>query len=223
MRAMILAAGRGERMKPLTDTCPKPLLEVGGKALIEYHLEKLSAIGVRDVVINHAWLGEKIIQRLGDGSRWDLNILYSAESDGALETAGGIKQAMSLLLVDDSPFLVVNGDVYTDFDYRNLPEFSSEVLAHLWLVENPEHNPKGDFGLREGKLVNHASEMYTFSGIAMYRPAFFEQIAERTVNKLAPLIRSFAEQQQVTASLLTKRWVDVGTPERLAQLNSELQ
>ncbi len=222
---MILAAGRGERMKPLTDTCPKPLLKVAGKALIEYHIEKLAAIGVKEIVINHAWLGEQLVEQLGNGSQWQVNIHYSEEENGALETAGGIKKALSLLTDenDNSPFLVVNGDVFIDYDFTQMPTLSEPVLAHLWLVNNPAHNLDGDFGLMKGMLVNQSSERFTFSGIALYRPEFFEMLAEDRIERLAPLLRHGAEQGHISASMLPGRWVDVGTPERLAQLNAEVK
>jgi len=219
---MILAAGRGERMKPLTDTCPKPLLTVKGKPLIEYHIEKLAAIGVKDIVINHAWLGDRIIEQLGDGFTWQVNLHYSDESNGALETAGGIKKALPLLVSghEDEPFFVVNGDVFTEFDFKLIPLLAVEQLAHLWLVENPEHNTSGDFGISKNNLVNKAAQMFTFSGIALYRPSFFDQVNEEESLRLAPLLRLGAEQKQISASKLESLWVDVGTPQRLQQLNA---
>jgi len=221
MKAMILAAGRGERMKPLTDTCPKPLLRVKGKSLIEYHIEKLAAIGVKDIVINYAWLGHLLIEQLGDGAKWQLNLHYSDESNGALETAGGIKKALPLLNTEqeDEPFFVINGDVFTDFDFTRLPKLAPEHQAHLWLVDNPEHHSAGDFGLIEQYLVNQAKNMFTFSGIAMYRPSFFNTVNQKESSKLAPLLRMGAKNKQISASKLTHLWVDVGTPQRLAQLN----
>lgn len=218
---MILAAGRGERMKPLTDTCPKPLLTVKDKPLIEYHIEKLAAIGVKDIVINHAWLGERIIEQLGNGSKWQVNLHYSDESNGALETAGGIKKALHLLTsdIEDEPFFVINGDVFTTFDFTLLPKLAAEQLAHLWLVDNPEHNTSGDFGINQNNLVNKANDMFTFSGIALYRPSFFDQVNEKESSRLAPLLRLGAEQMKISASKLECLWVDVGTPQRLQQLN----
>lgn len=225
MKAMILAAGRGERMRPLTDHCPKPLLAVDGKPLIEHHIVKLAAIGITDIVINYAWLGDKIRHYLQDGKQWGVNIIYSDESSGALETAGGIKKALPLL--GEAPFLVVNGDIYTDFDFNQLPELSADVDAHLWLVNNPEHNPQGDFALSDGKLVNKALEnkdkCFTFSGIALYRPQFFHQSSLNTsVQPLAPMLRAAADQQKISATLLDNLWVDVGTPQRLSDLNKSL-
>jgi len=228
MKAMILAAGRGERMRPLTDTLPKPLLTVKGCSLIEHHLKALAKAGFTNVVINHAWLGEKIVEQLGDGEKWQLNIHYSDESQGALETAGGIAKALSLLQSNDdadAPFLVVNGDVYTGFDFLELPKLSAKTSAHLWLVENPAHNPHGDFILDNGFVCEKAeedqSERFTFSGIAMYRPSFFSEVAAGNHEKLAPLIRKQAQLGKVTGCLMQQHWTDVGTPERLQQLNNE--
>ena len=178
MKAMILAAGRGERMRPLTDNCPKPLLKVKGVALIEYHIKNLVTAGIKDIVINHAWLGEKIVNFIGCGKRYSANIFYSAEPV-ALETAGGIIKALPMLTEhEDDVFLVLNGDVYCDFNLGHLPELLPECNAHLLLVENPEHNPKGDFQLSDGKLTNLKNSQqstYTFSGIAIYRKSFFGQ------------------------------------------------
>ncbi|REL36805.1 N-acetylmuramate alpha-1-phosphate uridylyltransferase MurU [Thalassotalea euphylliae] len=236
MRAMILAAGRGERMRPLTDHTPKPLLEVKGKALIEYHLEQLNQLGITDVVINHAWLGEQFPQKLGNGSKYGVNIHYSAESDGALETAGGIIKALPLLidqsLVEEEstanaaqePFLVINGDVFLSGQFTQLPKLAEDKLAHLWLVENPEHNPEGDFYLHDGLVINDFADnatRFTFSGIALYRPAFFSALASETAQKLAlgPSLRALAAQHRISGELLNIGWTDVGTPERLALLN----
>ncbi|MFT5758860.1 MAG: MurNAc alpha-1-phosphate uridylyltransferase [Alteromonadaceae bacterium] len=229
MKAMILAAGRGERMKPLTDKCPKPMLTVAGVPLIEYHVVKLVKAGIKDIVINHAWLGEQIEHYLKDGSQWGAVIQYSAEQDGALETAGGIIKALPLLSDDgsDEPFMVINGDVFTDFTFENLPELADNVLAHLWLVTNPEHNVIGDFILEEnliGNLIaNQNNPTYTFSGIGLYRASFFNALQHNKHNQevlaLGPLLRKKATQRQISGSLLNSHWTDVGTPERLAQLN----
>lgn len=250
MKAMILAAGRGERMRPLTDDTPKPLLQVQGKALIEYHLELLSQLGITDVVINHAWLGEQFPQKLGDGSAYGVNIHYSAESNGALETAGGIIKALPFLLSKklfenkvQEPFLVINGDVFLAKPLMHLPELANDKLAHLWLVENPAHNTQGDFYLSNGRVSNalptkelasnegsEKAQRLTFSGIAMYRPEFFMAIAnelqksqQQPQQKLAlgPALRSFADQNLISGELLNVGWTDVGTPDRLAQLNQQ--
>ncbi|WP_286263238.1 N-acetylmuramate alpha-1-phosphate uridylyltransferase MurU [Thalassotalea atypica] len=224
MRAMILAAGRGERMRPLTDSCPKPLLSVAGKPLIVYHIEKLARIGITDIVINHAWLGQQIVDTLGDGSAWNVKITYSAESNGALETAGGIKKALHLLAQNnsESPFLVINGDTYFEYDFSTIPQLPKHQLAHLWLTENPEHNRKGDFGINNGILVNQSETMWTFSGLALYRSSFFNHVIGDNFEKLAPLLRAAADKEQIGASLLSGLWVDVGTPQRLQQLEAHI-
>jgi len=211
MNAMILAAGRGERMRPLTDRCPKPLLQVKGKALIEYHLEALKRAGIQSVVVNLCWLGDQIERALGDGSRFGLNILYSYETE-ALETAGGIIQALDKL---DDTFIIVNADVFTDFDFSRLLKLRHQ--AHLVLVPNPEHNALGDFAIEQGLLSNQAQQRYTFSGIACYKKTFFEAIGGGK-RALAPLLRAGAEQQQISAELFTGVWSDVGSPQRLQLL-----
>jgi N-acetyl-alpha-D-muramate 1-phosphate uridylyltransferase len=226
MRAMILAAGRGERMRPLTDVHPKPLLKVGGKALIEYHLEHLAGAGFRDIVINTAWLGEQIPVYLGDGSRWGVRIQYSHEGWPALETGGGIFNALPLL--GDDAFLVVNGDTWTDWRVTApmLPAaWRTTTLAHLVLVPNPEHNRKGDFGLHD-TLVTEAGEptskpIYTFSGMGFYHPRLFAGCSSGAF-KLAPLLYAAARTQQVTGELHQGQWFDIGTPQRLTQLDLSL-
>ncbi len=238
MKAMILAAGRGERMRPLTDLCPKPLLKVAGIPLIEHHIIKLAAAGITDIVINHAWLGEQIEQYLGDGSQWQVNIIYSPETNGALETAGGIIKALPLLAAeedDNEAFIVVNADVFTGFDFTELSILSEDCLAHLWLVENPVHNKKGDFSLVDrsnlpGLLSNtstgcdHNKKTYTFSGIGLYRYSFFQQqLGGNDILPLTPLLKQAAGQGKITASVLSSSWTDVGTPQRLEQLNLGLQ
>jgi MurNAc alpha-1-phosphate uridylyltransferase len=225
MKAMILAAGRGERMRPLTDTRPKALLGVGGKALIEWHLEKLAAAGFSAVVINHAHLGALIEAALGDGKRYGVPILYSPESD-ALETAGGIAQALPLL--GDAPFAVVNADVYSDFDYagladavRRLARNEANALAHLVLVPNPEHHADGDFALEDGFVASKGAH-FTFSGISAYQPALFNVVARGSKAPLAPLLRKHIPARRITGELCAARWCDVGTPARLAALEREL-
>ncbi|MDO5686952.1 MAG: nucleotidyltransferase family protein [Neisseria sp.] len=218
MKAMILAAGRGERMRPLTDSCPKPLLSLGQETLIARHIRRLAAAGVRDIVINHAWLGEQIEAALGDGAALGVKIDYSRETSGGLETAGGIATALPLL--GDAPFLVVNGDVLTDIDFQAACEraarLPTEVLAHLYLVDNPPHHPQGDFGMDEhGRLLTAAAQRFTFSGVAVYRPQFFAEVARQVKIPLAPLLRAAAERGVVTAEVSKARWLDVGTPERL--------
>lgn len=222
MKAMILAAGRGERMRPLTDTCPKPLLTVRGKALIVWHIEALVAAGVTELVINHAHLGQQIESHLGDGAQFGASIHYSAEAT-ALETAGGIATALPLL--GDAPFLVVNGDVFCPgFDFSLARQQvatiqASDLLAWLWLVNNPDHNPKGDFALHAERVLSEGSPQYTFSGIGLYHPALFAHTPAGQAAKLAPLLRSAMQQEQIGGTLYEGRWTDVGTPQRLQELN----
>lgn len=219
MKAMILAAGRGERMRPLTDTTPKPLLKVGGKELIVWHIEKLASNGFKEIVVNIAHLGEQIPKALGDGDRWGVKITYSDERDsGALETAGGIKKALEYL--GDNPFLVVNGDVFCNYDFD--PNFDLQnKLAHLILVPNPTHNLQGDFGLENSLVLNHANDMWTFSGIAYYNPKIFDNVAvEKT--PLAPLLRKFIEKKMVSGEVFEGLFKDIGTPQRLDEINEIL-
>ncbi len=221
---MILAAGRGERMRPLTDSCPKPLLRVGGKALIEWHLERLARTGFRQIVINHAHLGSMLEQALGDGSRWGLNIAWSREAD-ALETAGGIAQALPLLGSD--PFLVVNGDIWCDFDFGRARTIAAQMLAgdlDAWcvLVDNPPQHPRGDFGLDSGRLLAEASRRFTFSGIGVYRPSLFGRLVRGQPAPLAPLLREAITRGAAGAERHAGRWVDVGTPQRLTELDAQL-
>jgi N-acetyl-alpha-D-muramate 1-phosphate uridylyltransferase len=214
--AMILAAGRGERMRPLTDRVPKPLLEVRGKALIEYHLERLAVAGIRQVVVNLCWLGPMIRDRLGDGSRYGLQITYSEESPHALETAGGIFRALPLL--GEQPFLVMNGDVFTDYPLAGTL-LGARSDAHLVLVPNPPQHRQGDFGLEQGLAVRSAPVRYTFSGIAIYRPEFFAGCVDGAFPLKPLLLRSMAARR-CSAELYGGLWEDVGTPQRLAALNA---
>ncbi len=216
MKAMILSAGRGERMRPLTDSLPKPLLEVQGKALIVWHLQKLASLGFKDIVINIAHLGYKIPEALGDGSQWNLNITYSDESkEGALESAGGIKKALGLL--GEETFLVVNGDIFCDYDF-DIDFKLGDNLAHLILVPNPTHHPKGDFGLKENYLWDDSEVKYTFSGIGYYKPKLFNDI-EYGKSALAPLLREAIKKAKVSGELFTNMWHDIGTPQRLENIN----
>lgn len=221
MRAMILAAGRGKRMRPLTDTTPKPLLEVRGKALIAYHLEQLAAQGVKQVVINHAWLGEQIETQLGDGRPFGLSIVYSPEPAGGLETAGGIIRALPLL--GEQPFWVINGDIFTDLDFAALPrELPQGQLGHLLLTANPAHNQQGDFGLANGLLqqTDPAMPSYTYTGMGLYSPELFAAYTAGSEQfiRLRPLLDQGITTQRLAATLIEAAWTDVGTPERLAQL-----
>lgn len=216
MKAMILAAGRGERMRPLTDTLPKPLLRVHGKPLIVWHVEKLAACGFKEIIINIAHLGYKIPEFLGDGSTWLVEIKYSDEQqEGGLESAGGIIKALPLL--GDEPFLVVNGDVFCDYDF-NANFDLGEKLAHLILVPNPEHNSQGDFGLDGSLVVNEAEKKYTFSGIGYYNSKIFDKM-EYGKSALAPLLRKSIEKSEVSGALYHGIWHDIGTVERLEFIN----
>ena len=212
MNAMILAAGRGERLRPYTDTCPKPLLEVRGKPLIEYHLRALAAAGFDRVVINLSWLGDLIKEKLGDGSQYDLEISYSEEPE-ALETAGGIVQALPHL---DDRFVVVNGDVFSDYPFARL--LDSDSPAHIVLVNNPAHNLDGDFALEDGLVSNALEGRHTFAGIALYRKSFFTGINPGKC-ALAPLLRRAAEQKSVSGELYCGHWTDVGALERWQSLS----
>ena len=216
--AMILAAGRGERMRPLTDHTPKPLLEAGGRPLIGHHLAALARAGVREVVVNHAHLGAQIEQALGDGAAYGLRIRYSPE-EVALETGGGIFRALPLLGPD--PFIVVNGDVWTDFDPARL-RLADADLAHLVLVDNPAHHPAGDFVLAGDRVREDGGPRLTFSGVGVYRPALFDGCAPGRF-PLAPLLRAAIAVGRVSGEHHRGRWVDVGTPERLAALDLQLR
>lgn len=216
---MILAAGRGERMRPLTDHTPKPLLKAGGRCLIGYHLNALARAGFTDIVVNHAHLGGQIEQMLGDGSGYQVRIAYSPEGDKALETGGGIFRALPLL--GDGPFLVVNGDVWTDYPFAQLPR-EPQGLAHLVLVENPSHHPQGDFALTGSRVVGSGPARLTFSGIGVYRPELFAGCKPGAF-PLAPLLRRAMEAGQVTGEHYRGRWLDIGTPQRLEELDRELR
>ncbi|MCP5221538.1 MAG: nucleotidyltransferase family protein [Zoogloeaceae bacterium] len=223
MRAMILAAGRGERMRPLTDTCPKPLLSAGGAPLIVHHLRRLAAAGIDQIVINHAHLGEMIETALGDGSAFGLHIRYSPEAT-ALETAGGIRQALPRL--GDAPFLVVNGDVFCDIDFGALIHRADALKAdraHLVLVPNPPHHPAGDFHLRGGRASLSDGERLTFSGIGLYHPDMFASLPSGQAAPLGPLLRQAITAGQVSAERFDGLWMDIGTPERLAELDARLR
>ena len=227
MKAMILAAGRGERMRPLTDTTPKPLLQVAGKSLIEYHIEALVKAGITELVINHAWLGEQIEAQLGDGTRYGASILYSREGDQVLETAGGIRNALDLL--GSEPFIVVNGDVFTDYPFAKLHHLSTDFssaknTAHLVLVPNPEQKPEGDFYCRNQQISDQDDpsngQRFTFSGIALYRPDFFHDMSAGKY-PLAPMLRSAMAKQQVSGEIYNGIWWDIGTQERLEEISGQ--
>lgn len=223
MKAMILAAGRGERMRPLTDHTPKPLLRAGDEPLIGWHLRRLKAAGITDIVINHAWLGQQIEDTLGNGAAYGVTIAYSPEGAQGLETAGGIATALPLL--GEKPFLVINGDVLTNIDFQATMKIAEQLndtnhLAHLYLVANPAHNPNGDFSLTDSGSLNanpDVGKSGTFSGIGVYHPALFAHTPPHTPAKLAPLLRAAMAQTQVSGQWHSGLWLDVGTPERLMQ------
>ena len=217
---MLLAAGRGERMRPLTDATPKALLKAGGRTLAERLIEQLAQAGFRDIVINHAHLGHMIEAALGDGARVGVRIRYSPEAT-ALETAGGIAQALPLL--GDAPFAAINADLHTEFPLAPLRDaLHGDALAHLVLVDNPPHHPLGDFALSDGRVRNAGKRMFTFGGIGVYSPALFAQVTRGAKAQLAPLLRRAADAGRVSGEHFRGRWVDVGTPERLAALDAEL-
>lgn len=216
---MILAAGKGERMRPLTDHTPKPLLQAGGKALIEHTLERMATAGFTEIIINTAHLGEQIPRTLGRGERYGVRIEYSYEGSEPLETAGGIVNALPLL--GDEPFLVVNGDIACDFDFANL-NYSSEKLAHLVLIANPEHHAQGDFCLQaNGTVTEEGEPKFTFSGIGIYHPKLFDFLLPG-VNKLGPLLRQVMASGQVSGQYHPGFWMDIGTPQRLQELDQYL-
>ena len=228
MKAMILAAGRGERMRPLTDHTPKPLLKVGGKPLIVWHIERLANAGFKDIVINHAHLGQQIENALKDGTEWGLHIQYSPEKV-ALETAGGIANALHLLTENSTknePFLVVNGDTFTEVDFAQ-SHLDAGNLAHLVLVDNPPQHPNGDFAIdyfdqHHGMLKNVGSQMLTFSGVGVYRPDLFAEVEIGQPAKLAPLLRKAIDKNSATAEYYQGVWHDIGTPQRLLDLDHTL-
>jgi len=223
MKAMILAAGRGERMRPLTDHTPKPLIPVAGKPLIEWHISALKRAGVDEIVVNLGWLGERLRTHLVDGSAFGVSIAYSEEGWPALETGGGIHHALPLL--GAAPFLLVNGDVWSDFDLAALVERAAKLpdndLAHLVLVPNPAHNLRGDFGLAGGRMIPACAESFTFSGLSLLRPELFADCSPGAF-PLAPLLRDAAIRGRVSAELHAGQWSDVGTPERLAAVETLL-
>ncbi len=226
MKAMILSAGRGERMRPLTDRQPKPLLKVGGKSLLEHHIEALKRAGITELVINHAWCGDKIIAKLGTGKRYGVSIHYSSEQPTALETGGGILQALPLL--GDAPFLVVSGDIFTDYDFSQLANIqpAPETLAHLVLADNPVHHPHGDFHLddqnnhqteKSRKISLDGASKLTYSGISLLRPELFNDCDPGAFPLRIPL-RKAIRNGTVTGEHHPGFWSDVGTPERLTTL-----
>ena len=211
MKCMLLAAGLGERLRPLTNNIPKPLINIAGKPLIDHHLERLKTAGFKEIVINLSYLGDKIKAYLGDGQNYGVNINYSIEGNSPLETAGGIIHALPLL--GDEPFLVINSDIWCNhsLSFANL---SNEKMAHLVLIDNPPHNPKGDFVYELGKVINTGENFLTYSGIGIYHPELFINLPIKKL-ALAPILRSAVEKELVSAEYFTGNWFDIGTPERL--------
>jgi N-acetyl-alpha-D-muramate 1-phosphate uridylyltransferase len=214
---MLLAAGRGERLRPITDTLPKPLVEIAGKPLIVYHLEALVRAEIREVVINLSWLGEKIRGALGDGSRYGVRITYSEEGPVPLETGGGIHRALPLLGPD--PFLVVNADVWTDMDFSRFPALDDGADARLMLAPNPPHHPRGDFGLEGAFVVERDADRFTYTGIGVYRPELFEGCTPGKF-PLLPLLKRAIAARRLWGDVYRGEWLDIGSPDRLAWLDA---
>ena len=215
MMAMILAAGRGERLRPLTDRVPKSLIEVRGQSLLERHLEKLRDGGIETVVINLGWLGEQIVTRVGAGIHYGLEVIYSPEGDNVLETGGGIHKALPML--GSEPFLVVNADIYTDMPVPDVT-LGGDTLGHLVMVPTPDYRDQGDFNVRNGFVRNDGAPTLTFSGVAIYRPEFFDG-CEAGRFPLAPMLREAADNGQLTGAVYDGLWADIGTPDRLDAIN----
>lgn len=226
-QAMILAAGKGTRLRPLTLTTPKPLVEVGGQPLIVWHIKALKAAGIDDIIINTSWLSDKLMAALGDGSQYGVKIHWSVEDGEPLETAGGIAKALRDGHLKPSPFILINGDVWTDYDLAQLIDYvmTADQQAHLLLINNPEHNLQGDFAINNGMASEQAvagAQKYTFAGVSVISPDLVKGIAEGQVAPLAPLLKQAMLKLQVTAEVMQAHWVDVGTSERLEQINQKI-
>lgn len=216
MIAMILAAGRGERLRPVTDSMPKSLVEINGQALLERHLRSLAKDGVETVVVNLGWLGEQITERIGSGEEFGLNVVYSQEGDNILETGGGIHRALPMLGAD--PFLVINADIYTDMPLPDV-QLGDDDMAHLICVPVTEDKSSGDFAIVDGRIRNDGEPMFTFSGVSIYRPEFFADCTPGRFS-VVPMLRAAADADKISGSIYSGLWRDVGTPERLAELNA---
>ncbi|ELA08490.1 nucleotidyl transferase [Moraxella macacae 0408225] len=223
-QAMILAAGKGTRLRPLTFSIPKPLVAVGGKPLIVWHILALKQAGIQKIVINVSWLADKLINALGDGSQFGVHLKFSREDAKALETAGGIKKALADGLLSDDPFILVNGDVWTPFDFTQLTNyrFSDNQLAHLLLTDKATHNPNGDFSLTNNLVTLTDLPKYTFAGISVIAPKLLQNVTLGEIQPLAPILKQAIARQQVTGALLNDNWVDVGELKRLESLNQYL-
>ncbi|WP_201594970.1 N-acetylmuramate alpha-1-phosphate uridylyltransferase MurU [Psychrobacter vallis] len=223
-QAMILAAGKGTRLRPLTLRTPKPLVEVGGKPLIVWHIQALCAAGITDIAINASWLADQLMDTLGDGTQYGVTLHWSVEGDEPLETAGGIFQALQTGKLRDEPFILVNSDVWTTYDFTQLRDYtlSADQRAHLLLIDNPEHNNGGDFAINNGLASEQAigeADKYTFAGISVMSPRLVDGLVSGQPAALAPLLKQAMIKFQITAEVITDNWIDVGTPERLAQVN----
>lgn len=224
-QAMILAAGKGTRLQPLTLKTPKPLVEVGGQPLIVWHIKALQAAGITDITINASWLADKLMDALGDGSQYGVNLQWSVEKDEPLETAGGIFHALQTGKLQDAPFILVNSDVWTTYDLSQLQDYElgPDQLAHLLLIDNPEHNNGGDFAINNGLASEQSigdADKYTFAGISVISPRLLDGLVSGQSAALAPLLKKAMIKFQITAAVITDNWIDVGTPERLEQINS---
>ena len=227
-QAMILAAGKGTRLRPLTLETPKPLVEVGGQPLIVWHIKALQAAGITDITINASWLADKLMDTLGDGSQYDVNLHWSVEDNEPLETAGGIFHALQTGKLKDAPFILVNSDVWTTFDFSTLKDYElgADQRAHLLLIDNPDHNNGGDFAVNNGLASEQAiadADKYTFSGISVMSPRLVDGLVTGQPAALGPLLRQAMIKFQVTAEVIQDNWIDVGTPERLAQINDFIE
>ena len=228
MQAMILAAGKGTRLRPLTLETPKPLVEVGGQPLIVWHIKALQAAGITDITINASWLADKLMETLGDGSQYNVKLHWSVEDDEPLETAGGIFKALQTGELQDAPFILVNSDVWTMYDFTQLQRYtlSADQRAHLLLIDNPEHNSSGDFAVNNGLASEQAigdADKYTFAGISVMSPRIVDGLVAGQAAALAPLLKQAMMKFQVTAEVIQDNWIDVGTPERLIQVNDYIE
>lgn len=227
-QAMILAAGEGTRLRPLTLETPKPLVEVGGQPLIVWHIKALRAAGITDITINASWLADKLVETLGDGTQYGVTIHWSVEDDAPLETAGGIFQALQTGKLRDEPFILVNSDIWTAYDFTQLRDYTlgADQRAHLLLIDNPEHNNGGDFAINNGLASEQAigdADKYTFAGISVMSPRLVDGLVSGQPAPLAPLLKQAMIKFQITAEVITDNWIDVGTPERLTQVNEFIE
>ena len=227
-QAMILAAGEGTRLRPLTLETPKPLVEVGGQPLIVWHIKALRAAGITDITINASWLADKLVETLGDGTQYGVTIHWSVEDDAPLETAGGIFQALQTDKLRDEPFILVNSDIWTAYDFTQLRDYTlgADQRAHLLLIDNPEHNNGGDFAINNGLASEQAigdADKYTFAGISVMSPRLVDGLVSGQPAPLAPLLKQAMIKFQITAEVITDNWIDVGTPERLTQVNEFIE